>query len=167
MYLGHFVRKLDESRRLQIPKAFLQKKTTSFVINRYLNGTLTLHHLDDWEDTNRRLSKLLLNHQNGRELYRRFHEGATQLYLDTKNRIRYPSHLQNHMEIKDKVLFIGLGNRIELWNPENFRTIAPEALKSNDWMYFSDESGFSELTEYNTYLHQLRVGYQKSYVSKE
>ncbi len=44
--------------------------------------------------------------------------GATEIELDKQGRIRIPDFLKTHAGIKKKVVWVGVGDRAELWSEE-------------------------------------------------
>jgi MraZ protein len=48
---------------------------------------------------------------------------AEDLVLDKQNRISLPSHLMEWSGISDSAIFIGSGERIEVWSPEKLEEV--------------------------------------------
>jgi MraZ protein len=49
---------------------------------------------------------------------RNFLRHAEDILLDKQNRLSLPSHLMEWSGIKDTAIFLGSGERIEIWSPE-------------------------------------------------
>ena len=55
---------------------------------------------------------------------------STQLFMaDEAGRLRLPDALAAHARLTDKVLFIGLGDKFQIWNPDVFAPIQAERLE--------------------------------------
>jgi len=48
--------------------------------------------------------------------------GAMEVAFDGLGRILIPDYLKNYAGMKKKVIFVGLYNRVEVWDEEEFQT---------------------------------------------
>ncbi|MDE2183613.1 MAG: division/cell wall cluster transcriptional repressor MraZ [Alphaproteobacteria bacterium] len=51
------------------------------------------------------------------------------LPLDENGRIRLPDDLIAHAGLKDQAVFVGLGTKFQIWEPEKYRAVRAERLK--------------------------------------
>ncbi|HKI43886.1 MAG TPA: hypothetical protein VKA08_01015, partial [Balneolales bacterium] len=66
----------------------------------------------------RKIKKINSFKKRGRAVVRNFLRTADDLTLDRQNRLALPSKLMEMVGITGKIVFIGSGERIELWSPE-------------------------------------------------
>jgi MraZ protein len=51
------------------------------------------------------------------------------LSFDENGRVRLPDDFISHAELKDKVTFVGMGRKFQIWEAERFVTVQAERLK--------------------------------------
>ena len=93
---------------------------------RGLEPCLYLYPLDEWEIVEDKLSKINSFSKQGRTVKRNFLRSAEDLSLDKQNRLSLPSHLMEFSGISDTAIFIGSGERIEVWSPEKLNEVDSE-----------------------------------------
>ena len=158
MYLGHHIRKIDKSGRIRLPKEFLANGARSFILNRSFNSSLTLQNSADWEKTTKTLGAVDMRIEKNRDFVRYFYRGAVELHIDNKNRIFIHASLLNYIQAKNELLFIGLLNRIELWDLEVFNLSRHSLTPTTDGPYLSDDLGYFNAKEFGDFCHFLRMG---------
>jgi MraZ protein len=53
-----------------------------------------------------------------------------QLPLDENGRVRLPDDMIAHAGLKENVVFVGLGTKFQIWNPETFRPVLSRTLEN-------------------------------------
>ncbi|MFH1004739.1 MAG: division/cell wall cluster transcriptional repressor MraZ [Bacteroidota bacterium] len=91
-----------------------------FVINRGFEKHLNLYPLNEWNIITAEMSKLNLFVKENRDFYRKFHNGATELFLDGQGRILFPRLLMNYAGIRKDAVLYAFANRIEVWSKHEF-----------------------------------------------
>ncbi len=141
-FLGEFDCKVDTKGRLMIPaglKKQLPEESLSLVINRGFEQNLVLYTRNEWESIMSELSRLNAYEKRSRDFVRYFTRGATELSLDSSNRILLPKSLMTYAGIDTEVILLCQLNKIELWDkttydaqidnePENFAKLAEEVM---------------------------------------
>lgn len=56
-----------------------------------------------------------------RKLQRNFFRGNTVVELDTSGRFLIPKQMLNYAQLEKQVVVVGMGNKVELWNPELYK----------------------------------------------
>lgn len=56
-----------------------------------------------------------------RKLQRNFFRGNTVVELDSSGRFLIPKQMLNYAQLEKQVVVVGMGNKVELWNPELYR----------------------------------------------
>jgi MraZ protein len=120
MFMGEYGHSLDTKGRLIIPSKFREALGDKFVITRSLDPCLCVYDMPAWERFVQKLSGLPYNTRKQRELVRFFMSSATEVEPDKQGRILLPQKLRTHAHIEKNVVLLGVGARIEIWDPETY-----------------------------------------------
>ncbi|HQG38794.1 MAG TPA: hypothetical protein PLK15_06650 [Chitinophagales bacterium] len=139
---GQYEVKVDGKGRLRMPTDLLRQipenTNSKYVINKGLDNCLRLYPIVQWNAITEEMNKNLnWFKSNEREFLRYFYQAATQIELDSNDRILIPKRLTDAVGIKDEVVILAFGEVIEIWNsdvyygtvakePENFAQMADE-----------------------------------------
>jgi MraZ protein len=144
-FLGEFDCKLDAKGRMMIPsslkKQLPEAEREGLVINRGFEKHLVIYTKKEWDSITEELSKLNVYEKKSRDFIRYFTRGATELSLDSANRILFPKALMEYAGISGEVVLSCVLNKIEVWakdaydsqmdnEPENFANLAEEVMGS-------------------------------------
>jgi MraZ protein len=146
-FLGEFDCKLDAKGRMMIPAALKKQlpeaEKEGLVINRGFEKHLVIYTRKEWDNIIDDHSKLNQYEKKTREFIRYFTRGASELQLDTINRVLLPKALMEYagITINTEVVLACQPNKIELWakdaydraldnEPENFAKLAEEVMGS-------------------------------------
>jgi len=142
-FLGEFDCKLDAKGRMMIPsslkKQLPEAEREGLVINRGFEKHLVIYTKKEWDCITEELSKLNAYEKKSRDFIRYFTRGATELSLDSANRILFPKALMEYAGISGEVVLSCVLNKIEVWakdaydsqmdnEPENFANLAEEVM---------------------------------------
>ncbi|HEY0896134.1 MAG TPA: division/cell wall cluster transcriptional repressor MraZ [Sphingobacteriaceae bacterium] len=142
-FLGEFDCKLDAKGRMMIPsnlkKQLPEAEREGLVINRGFEKHLVIYTKKEWDKIVEELSKLNPYEKKTREFIRYFTRGATELTLDSANRVLLPKSLLDYAGVESEVVLSCQFNKIELWSkeaydaqldnePENFADLAEEVM---------------------------------------
>ena len=126
-FKGEFEHSVDNKGRVAFPaklrKALTPQANEQFTILRGLEPCLYLYPGDEWEKVEEKLSEISSFNSRGRTVKRNFLRYAEDLSLDKQNRIPIPSHLKEYAGIDGTAVFIGNGDMIEVWSPEQLEEI--------------------------------------------
>jgi MraZ protein len=121
-FKGQYEYSVDKKGRVSFPaklrKALNPQAQERFTILRGLEKCLYLYPEDEWQKVENQLSQINPFSQEGRLVKRTFLRFAEDLSLDNQNRIPIPSQLAEWAGIDGKAIFIGSGERIEVWSPQ-------------------------------------------------
>ena len=141
--IGEFECRLDDKSRIILPsglkKQISPEAQDKFVINRGFEGCLVLYPNNVWKETTERINKLNLFVRDNRRFVRFFYNGATELALDSQNRLLFPKSLLEHAGIEKEIILFAYADRIEVWNkatyqqllskePEDFALLAEQVM---------------------------------------
>jgi MraZ protein len=127
MFLGEFEHTLDDRGRIAIPAKWRPDLGKGLVVTRGIDRCLFLWPLDDWQGIAQKLNELSLLQTDARRIRRLIFSGATDTTADRLGRILLPGFLREYADLRDSVVLVGLLNRAEIWNRENWRAERQEA----------------------------------------
>lgn len=104
-----------------------------FVLNRGFEKCLTLYPWNEWQKITARINKLNTFEKKKREFVRYFYRGATEITLDSTDRMLLPKHLLEYAGISKDALLTARDNIIEIWNQQTY-----EGLMAMDSDHFAD-----------------------------
>lgn len=126
-FKGQYEHSVDNKGRVAFPaklrKLVNPEAQDNFTILRGLEHCLYLYPQDRWEQVENKISKINSFTSEGRTVIRNFLRYAEDLTLDKQNRLSLPTHLMEYSIIDSAAIFIGSGDRIEIWSPAKLNEI--------------------------------------------
>ncbi|NBC66530.1 MAG: division/cell wall cluster transcriptional repressor MraZ [Bacteroidetes bacterium] len=140
-FKGQYEHSVDNKGRVAFP-AKLRKNVSPDAEDRYtllrgVDACLYLYPQNEWKVVENKLDKINSFSRKGRTVKRNILRYAEDVTLDKQHRISLPQHLKEWSQIGGTAIFIGSGERIEIW--------APEKLDEIDSML--DDDAYAELFE--------------------
>jgi len=145
--IGEFECRIDAKGRFMLP-AGLKKQIPPeahdrFVINRGFEKCLVLYPQNVWKVISDEVSQLNLYNKKNRDFVRYFYRGASELILDSVNRLLLPKQLVEYAGIGKEVVLFAFSNRVEIWakeayerlqtnEPDDFSSLAEEVMGKKD-----------------------------------
>ncbi|MBE7176977.1 MAG: division/cell wall cluster transcriptional repressor MraZ [Mucilaginibacter polytrichastri] len=141
--LGEFDCKLDAKGRMMIPAGLKKQlpdvEREGLVVNRGFEKNLVIYTRAEWDAQLVELAKLNQYEEKNRKFIRYFTRGATDLMLDSANRVLFPKSLLDYAGITGEVVLATALTKIEVWardtfdaqlddEPENFAKLAEEVM---------------------------------------
>lgn len=125
MFYGEYQHTLDNKDRLIVPvkfrEIFQEKYVEKFFITRGLDQCLFVFTEDVWKVQEKKFRELSFTRVEARRFNRLFFSGASEVMCDKQGRILIPSYLKDYAEIQEKVMIIGVSDRIEIWAEEKWK----------------------------------------------
>ena len=116
--------KLDTKGRLALPskvKANLPEVSTNeLVIRQGFEPHLIVYPMLEYKKIHHKISALSEFNAEQRKLKRNFFRSIAHVEMDNSGRILFPKNMLAHANISNEALVIGMGNYVEIWNPEVF-----------------------------------------------
>lgn len=116
--------KLDAKGRLVLPakiKANLPEVSThELVIRKGFEPNLILYPMLEYKKIHAKIAALSEFNAEQRKLKRNFFRSIAQVELDNAGRILLPKPMLAHASLDKEAILIGMGNYIEMWNPQLF-----------------------------------------------
>ena len=115
MFMGQYEHSIDTKGRIIIPVKYREDLGDVFVVTRGLDGCLFLYPPEEWQSFVEKLKELPSN-QSTRKIQRQFLSKAMEVTLDKQGRILIPALLREVAALEKEVVFVGMMNRIEVWD---------------------------------------------------
>jgi len=123
---------LDEKGRMAIPSRYRASLSESceghLVITVDKSQCLLVYPLPDWEDVEKKLTRLSSINKQTRSLQRFLTGHATDVDMDASGRVLVPAPLRKYAHIEKQVVLAGQGNKFELWDEQKWNQ------SCEDWM---------------------------------
>lgn len=133
-FKGQYEHSIDAKGRVAFPaklrKSLNPAAQERFTVVRGQEPCLYLYPEDEWENVERKLSRINNFTKKGRLAKRNFLRYAEDVALDKQNRIALPSDLTTYANLNSKAVFLGMGEYIEVWDPAKLKD-ADESLDSD------------------------------------
>ena len=90
------------------------------VITRGFEPCLVLYPLVEWTKVSSKVAGLNEFNEEYRNFQRNFFRGNTEVELDGNGRFLIPKTMLKHAQLDKDAILVGMGNRIEIWEPGNY-----------------------------------------------
>lgn len=124
-FKGSYEYSVDNKGRINIPAKLRRyvspEANDTFVITRGFERCLFAYPLDEWSILEQSVRRLSSSDSKHRFFERRLLQWATESQLDAQSRITIPRELLQFAGIENAVLIIGVLERIEMWNPQQYQ----------------------------------------------
>lgn len=141
MFTGEYFHTFDSKGRVIIPAKFRDELGENFFLGKGFDNCLVIYPSLEWESFLDELKKLSVLSNEQRKFTRKLLSGFIECSMDKQGRILLPPNLREYSRLKDEAVVIGVLNRIEIWNRE-------------DWNKYSDDENldFEDMAEKMTEL---------------
>lgn len=121
MIIGTYSSNLTLGRRVAVPKKFREAVGEEFVAAKWYEGCLVMVSKNKWgELMNKLTGKSEIVTAPVRDTDRFILGSAFELTVDKQGRAVLPSSLVEYAGLAGEILFIGLGDRVEIWDRGNW-----------------------------------------------
>lgn len=118
--LGEYEVRLDGKSRFRMPSGLLTQlgdwQRGNFVINRGFEKCLVLYPEPMWNEVTAEINELNLYNKKNRDFARYFFRGASEVTLDSADRILLPKRLAEYADIDKDMILTAYSGRIEMWS---------------------------------------------------
>lgn len=132
MFIGEYRHSIDAKKRLAIPARFRKDVGQRGVLTRGLDSCLFLYPEAVWQEVAQRLTTLPTGQSNTRSFVRLMLAGASEAEIDRLGRILVPEYLKVYAQLSRRVVIVGVGNRIEIWDEGRWEEYRRKAEQSTD-----------------------------------
>lgn len=120
MLIGEYTHTIDEKNRVSLPVKFRKEVGKKVVITHGLDNCIFLYSMAEWIQVAAKLGNLGIGQSDTRGFNRFMLAGAVEVEVDSIGRILIPDFLKKFAELKEKVIFAGVHNRVEVWDNERW-----------------------------------------------
>ena len=121
MLIGEYIHTLDEKKRVSLPIKFRKEMGKKIIITAGLDNCLWIFTLTQWKKISEKLGEFSMLQADNRSFNRYMFGSATEVEVDSIGRILLPEFLVTRANLKSKVSVIGVQDRVEIWNEENWK----------------------------------------------
>lgn len=132
MFIGEYTHSVDDKKRISLPSRFKKELGKKIVITRGLDSCLLVYPLKAWEGIAQKLGSLPMGQKDKRDIGRFMLSGAQEVDVDAMGRILVPDFLKDYADLKSKVVFAGVYDRIEIWNDKQWAEYSQRIEKQAD-----------------------------------
>ena len=127
---------LDSKGRISIPSNY-REILTKKVIKRLIctidvDNCLLLYPYKNWEKIEKNILELPSLDRASRNLQRLLIGHAVEIEIDSSSRILIPRELRDFATLEKEAMFVGQGNKFELWNYKQWCSLRDEWLMSKE-----------------------------------
>ena len=122
MLMGEFNHSIDDKNRLIIPSKLRNELGNETVITRGLDKCLFIYSNKEWESIVSKLSNLPFTKKSVRDFNRFFLSSASTIVFDKMGRVNLSQSLLNYANLTKECVIIGVNDRVEVWDKNEFDT---------------------------------------------
>ncbi|MGC9605783.1 MAG: division/cell wall cluster transcriptional repressor MraZ [Minisyncoccia bacterium] len=118
MLIGEYRHTIDDKNRLSLPSKFRKEMGETVMVTPGLDSCLFIFTVKEWERISGHLSagESSILQADNRGFNRFLLGGAVEAEVDAVGRMLIPEHLRERARLKTSVVFIGVRDRVELWD---------------------------------------------------
>ncbi len=124
MFNSQYDSKLDPKGRLVLPakikSAIPEANGQTLMLRMAEDKCLALYPMVEYKKLENQIKSLNINNPEQRMLQRSFFNSVVEVELDAAGRLLIPKLYQTYASLDKDVVVVGMGPRIELWNPDNY-----------------------------------------------
>lgn len=133
MFIGEFQHSMDQKGRVAIPVKFRSALKGGGVLTKGLDGCLFVFGKLTWKSISEKVANMPMSKASARSYARLLLAGASEIEFDNQGRILVPITLKKYADLNQKVVVVGLSNRLEIWSKskwdEMLKKVEPNAGK--------------------------------------
>ena len=128
MFTGRFEHTIDTKGRVSLPAKFREILRTTYddrlvVTNFNFDKCLVAYPGEEWRIMAERVNSLSMVKKEVRSFQRFFFSGASECPTDKLGRILLPLSLREYAHLEKEIVFVGMINKIEIWNKKEWERI--------------------------------------------
>lgn len=134
MFYGEYKHSLDPKGRLILPAKFREVckeySFERFFLTRGLDKCIFMFSESEWQNQEQKFKNMSFMKKETRSFNRMFFSGAVDTYPDKQGRFVVPQYLKDYANIKKDTVVIGVSNRIEIWDRDQWTGFFNESNES-------------------------------------
>ena len=133
MLIGTYRHSIDGKKRMRIPSKFKSELGSNCIITKGTGVNLMVFSADGFQNLYEKLSNLSIFDEDAQKPLRKFLSSAFEAEEDAQGRVLLPKELALHAEITKNIVFVGVGNRVEIWAEEIWDKMQEEDGEKTDF----------------------------------
>lgn len=121
MLIGEYTHTIDGKKRIALPVKFRKEIGNKMVVTHGLDGCLFLYPVSEWKEISKKIADMGMAQADIRGFNRFILSGAVEVEPDSLGRILLPEFLCKFAGLRQKVVFAGVHNRIEVWDERRWK----------------------------------------------
>jgi len=118
MLIGLYRHSIDAKKRMRMPSKFKSTLGANFVITKGNKQNLFVFSNEQFSALYEKMLALPLFDEEAQMPVRRFLASAFESDEDAQGRVLLPKELATYANISKNIVFVGVGNRVEIWAEE-------------------------------------------------
>ena len=118
MLIGTYRHSVDAKNRMRMPSKFKGELGENFVITKGTSNNRFVFSAEQFSAVYEKLMALPLFDEEAQKPVRKFLSSAFESEEDGQGRVLLPKELIAHANITKNLVFVGVGNRVEIWAEE-------------------------------------------------
>ncbi len=140
-YIGEYPCTVDAKGRFLLPgglkKQIPAKEQKNFVVHRGIEKHLVIYTKKEWDKISAEVNRLNMYVRKNREFLRKFNRGASEMELDSTNRLLLPKTLMEFAGLEKDIVLFAYNNRIEVWSESAYEQMMKD--ESGDFASLAEE----------------------------
>lgn len=120
MLIGTYRHSVDAKKRMRMPSKFKAELGSNFVITKGNSGNLFVFSATEFSVLHEKMIHIPLFDEEAQKPIRKFLSSAFEAEEDNQGRVLLPKELVKFAGIEKNLVFVGLGNRVEIWAEEKW-----------------------------------------------
>lgn len=122
MLLGQYTVSITDKGRIAIPARFRTELATSLIAAKWFEECIVIVRKENWNELLLKVTaKAETLNVSVREIERFILGSAFEIDLDSQGRFVIPKVLKEYASLEKEIIFVGLGNRVEVWNEKKWK----------------------------------------------
>ena len=118
MLIGSYRHSVDAKKRMRMPSKFKSELGTDCIITKGNSNNLFVFSKEQFNSLYEKMVSLPLFDEEAQKPVRKFLSSAFEAEEDNQGRVLLPKELINFAHITKNIVFVGVGNRVEIWAEE-------------------------------------------------
>ena len=131
MLIGTFRHNLDAKKRMRMPSKFKSELDSNIVVAKGTSKNLFIFSKSEFDELYKKLMAIAIFDEEAQKPIRKFLSSAFEIEEDTQGRHLLPKELCDYAELEKEIVFVGVGNRVEIWSEKNWQNEDGERLDFN------------------------------------
>ena len=121
MFFGEYQHSIDPKGRVAVPAKFRRGLENGLVVTSGLDSCLLIYPKDEWLKRAQKVLEHPIENTSARAYHRFMFGSAMDAECDSQGRILISDRLRSYAGRREKVVMVGLFNRIEVWDEEQWK----------------------------------------------